>query len=102
MQKILLRHLNNQGAHVFADELVESLESIKVNRLQGMKMGNNKLYSCSNTPALSWSMTDADGGLITLRELCNRILKECDMEPLNSLESAPSIKRKLRVKLPIR
>jgi hypothetical protein len=101
MQKILLRHLNNQGVHVSAAELVEALESMKVNRLQGMKKANNNLYSCSNTQALSTSMTDADGNPITLRVLCDRILRACDMEPLNSLESAPSIKRKLKVKLPI-
>lgn len=101
MQKILLRHLNNQGVHVSAAELVEALESMKVNRLQGMKKANSNLYSCSNTQALSTSMTDAGGNPITLRELCDRILKACGMEPLNSLESAPSIKRKLKVQLPI-
>ena len=101
MQKILLRHLNKQGVHVSAAELVEALESMKVNRLQGMKKANSNLYSCSNTQALSTSMTNADGNPITLRELCDRILRACDMEPLNSLESAPSIKRKLKVKLPI-
>lgn len=52
MQKILLRHLNNQGVHVSVTELVEALESMKVN-------GNQ--YSCSNRQALSTAMTDADG-----------------------------------------
>lgn len=66
-----------------------------------MKKANSNLYSCSNTQALSTSITDADGNPISLQELCDRILKACDMEPFNSLESAPSIKRKLKVKLPI-
>ena len=72
-----------------------------MNRLQGMKKANSNLYSCSNTQALSTSMTDAGGNPLTLRELRDRILKACGMEPLNSLESAPSIKRKLKVQLPI-
>lgn len=61
MQEILLRQLNNKGVHVSAAELVEALESMKVNRLQGMKKVNGNLYSCSNRQALSTSMTDADG-----------------------------------------
>lgn len=101
MQKILLRHLNNQGVHVSVTELVEALESMKVNRLQGMKKVNGNQYSCSNRQALSTAMTDADGNQITLRELCDRVLRACDMEPLNSLESAPLIKRKLKVWLPM-
>ena len=52
-----------------------------------MKKTISNLYSCSNTQTLSrsMSMSDADGNPITLRELCDRIPRACDMEPLNSL-----------------
>lgn len=53
--------------------------------LAGMKKTISNLYSCSNTQTLSRSMSDADGNPITLRELCDRIPRACDMEPLNSL-----------------
>ncbi len=102
MQKLLHRHLHNEGIHVSPAELIEALESMKVNRLQGMRNANGHLYSCSNTQALSSSMTDTDGNPVTLREFCDRILKVCGVEPLNSLETAPSIKRKLKLKLPMK
>ena len=101
MQKILLKTLRDKGLDLSAAEVIEALESMKISRLQGLKKANNNLYSCSNIDALAASAKNEDGEGKTLKELCNEILIACGAKPLNSLETASTIRTKLNLKLPM-
>ena len=100
MQKMLLKQLDDKGLHLSASEVIKALESMKINRLKGLKKANSNLYSCSNIEANSVHVAEG-GEEVSLKELCDRILKACDAEPLNSLETASTIRKKLKIKLPI-
>ena len=101
MQKILLKTLRDKGLDLSAAEVIDALESMKISRLQGLKKANNNLYSCSNIDALAASVKNEDGESKTLKELCNEILLACGAKPLNSLETASTIRTKLKLKLPM-
>ena len=101
MQKILLKTLRDKGLDLSAAEVIDALESMKISRLQGLKKANNNLYSCSNIDALAASARNEDGESKTLKELCNEILLACGAKPLNSLETASTIRTKLKLKLPM-
>lgn len=99
MQKLLLKTLRDKSLNISAAEAVAALESMKISRLKGLKKANNNLYSCSNIDAMSAAVKNADGENMTLKKLCDEILRACDLEPLNSLETASTIRRKLKLTL---
>ena len=72
---------------------------MKISHLKGLKKANNNLYGCSNIDALSAAVKHSDGENMTLKELCDEILRACGLEPLNSLETASTIRRKLKFTL---
>ena len=99
MQKILLKMLRDKGIELSAAEVIEALESMKISRLKGLKKANHNLYSCSNIDAQASSAMNKEGEHKSLKELCDEILQACGAEPLNSLETASTIRRKLKLKL---
>lgn len=101
MQKILLKMLRDKGIELSAAEVIEALESMKISRLKGLKKANHNLYSCSNIDAQASSAMNKEGEHKSLKELCDEILQACGAEPLNSLETASTIRRKLKLKLPM-
>ena len=65
------------------------------------KKANSNLYSCNNIDAPADSAKNKDGENKTIKELCNEILLACGIKPLNSLETASTIRTKLKLKLPM-
>lgn len=84
---------------ISAAEAVAALESMKISHLKGLKKANNNLYGCSNIDVLSAAVKHADGENVTLKELCDEILRACGLEPLNSLNTTSTIRRKLKFTL---
>ena len=99
MQKLLLKILRDKGLDLSSAEVIEALESMKISHLKGLKKANNNLYCCSNVDAQSGTVKKANGENKTLKEICDEILRACGMEPLNSLETASTIRRKLKLRL---
>ena len=101
MQKILMKQLREKGLDLSAAEIIEALESMKIQHVSGLKKANSHLYTCSNLEAETASATDENGDKKTLSTLCDEILRACGMEPLNAVETTSTIRAKLRLKLPI-
>lgn len=102
MQKIMMKQLREKGLDLSAAEIVEALESMKIQHLSGLKKANCHLYACSNIDAETASATDENKEKKKLGTLCDEILRACGMEPLNAVESASTIRTKLRLKLPMK
>ena len=102
MQKIMMKQLREKGLDLSAAEIIEALESMKIQHVSGLKKANSHLYTCSNLEAEAASATDENGEKKSLSTLCDEILRACGMEPLNAVETASTIRTKLRMKLPIR
>lgn len=102
MQKILMKQLREKGLNLSAAEIVEALESMKIQHLSGLKKANSHLYACSNVEAETASATEENGEKKRLSALCDEILRACGMVPLNAVESASTIRSKLHLKLPMK
>ena len=102
MQKIFMKQLREKGLDLSAAEIIEALESMKIQHVSGLKKANSHLYTCSNLEAEATSATDENGEKKTLGTLCDDILRACGMEPLNAVETASTIRAKLRLKLPMK
>lgn len=102
MQKIFMKKLREKGLDLSAAEIIEALESMKIQHVSGLKKANSHLYTCSNLEAEATSATDENGEKKTLGTLCDDILRACGMEPLNAVETASTIRAKLRLKLPMK
>lgn len=99
MQKIFTKRLREKGLDLSGAEIIEALESMKIQHVSGLKKANSHLYTCSNLEVEAASATDENGQKKTLGALCDEILRACDMEPLNAVETASTIRTKLRLKL---
>jgi len=102
MQRLMLRQLRERGLIVSPEDLVRALDSIKVNRLLALKKATNHLYNCTNVKDYASTLTYAQGKPLELSVLADRILKACGLEPPKALETAESLKCKLKLKMPIR
>ena len=85
-----------------AAEIVEALESIKIQHVSGLKKANSHVYTCGNLEVEAATATDESGDKKALSALCDEILIACGMEPLNAVETASTIRKKLRLKLPMK
>lgn len=97
MQKIFMKKLREKELDLSAAEIIEALESMKIQHVSGLKKANSHLYTCSNLEAEATSATDENGEKKTLGTLCDDILRACGMEPLNAVETASTIRAKLRL-----
>ena len=101
LQRLLMKKLRESGLDVSGAELIRALESMKISRLKGLKKAQSFLYCCSNENAESLSVRNEKGDLLSLQELCDKILNACGIEPLKDLETAESIRRKFHSRLPM-
>lgn len=101
MQRILQRLLLNSGLQLSTEEIVRALDSVRVNRVVGMGKGKGMLFSCVGNNEVAATVKDEAGEPLSLSELFDRIFRVCDLEPLLALESEESLRRKLKIKLPL-
>lgn len=101
MQRILQRLLRNSGLQLSTEEIVRALDSVRVNRVVGMGKGKGMLFSCVGNNEVAATVKDEAGEPLSLSELFDRIFRVCDLEPLLALESEESLRRKLKIKLPL-
>lgn len=101
MQRILQRLLRNFGLQLSTEEIVRALDSVRVNRVVGMGKGKGMLFSCVGNNEVAATVKDEAGEPLSLSELFDRIFRVCDLEPLLALESEESLRRKLKIKLPL-
>lgn len=101
MQKIFMKQLREKGLDLSATEIIKALESLKIQHVSGLKKANSHLYACGNLEAEAASATDKNGEKKTLGTLCDDIFHACGMEPLNAVETASTIRAKLKLKLPM-
>ena len=87
---------------LFTTVIIEALESMKIQHVSDLKKANSHLYTCSNLEAEAASARDENGEKESLSTLCYEILRACGMEPLNAVETASTVRTKLRMKLPIK
>ena len=62
---------------------------------------NSGLFSCVGNNEVAATVKDEAGEPLSLSELFDRIFRVCDLEPLLALESEESLRRKLKIKLPL-
>lgn len=101
MQRLLQRLLLQSGLQVSTTDIVRALESVRVSRVVGMGKGKGLLFNCTNSGEVAGTLTDEHGAPLALTELCDRIMRVCGLEPLSALESEESLRRKLKIKLPL-
>lgn len=75
---------------------------MKIQHVSDLKKANSHLYTCSNLEAEAASARDENGEKESLSTLCDEILRACGMDPLNAVETASTVRTKLRMKLPIK
>ena len=102
MQKVFMKQLQERGLTLSATEIVEALESMKIQHVSGLKKANSHVYTCGNLEVEAATATDESGDKKALSALCDEILIACGMEPLNAVETASTIRKKLRLKLPMK
>lgn len=102
MQRLMLRNLRAKGLELSCEEVVRALDSIKVNRLRALRKATHHLYNCTNVQGYASSLATPSGELLPLSALADKILTLCGLEPPKALETAESLKRKLKLRMPIR
>ena len=100
MQRILQRSLQHAGVRASGREIVLALESVRVSRVVGMGKGKGLLFNCAGSDGETAAVTKG-GAPVTQAELFDLIMGVCDLEPLSGLESEASLRRKLKVRLPL-
>mgnify|MGYP000055088203 FL=1 len=75
---------------------------MKIQHVSGLKKAISHVYTCGNLEVEAATATDESGEKKALSELCDEILVACCMEPLNAVETASTIRKKLRLKLPMK
>lgn len=101
MQRLLQRRLTNHGIRVSTEEIVRALESMRVSKVVGMGKGKGLLFNCTSSGEVAATLTDPQGAPVTLNDLCDQIFTICGLEPLSGLESEESLRRKLKIKIPL-
>lgn len=100
MQRILQRSLQHAGVRASGRAIVLALESVRVSRVVGMGKGKGLLFNCAGSDGETAAVTKG-GAPVTQAELFDLIMGVCDLEPLSGLESEASLRRKLKVRLPL-
>lgn len=102
IQRLMMKELKAKGLNVSSREIVDALESINIQRKEELRYANSYLYSigCDNTYCAS--AKDAEGKPLKVKELAKRIFSAFGIEPLRSLETAESLRKKLRIKMRMR
>ena len=65
-----------------------------------MGKGKGLLFNCAGSDGETSAVTKG-GAPVTQAELFDLIMGGCDLEPLSGLESEASLRRKLKVRLPL-
>lgn len=102
MLRLLQRELGEKGIFASEAEIAKALESVKVTRLSALKKAAYHLYSCSNIPGTCATLTDSKGQPMLLRELADGIFTALGLEIPKAIETSDSLRRKLKIKMPIR
>ena len=93
--------LLNVGMKASAEEIVRALESVRVRRVVGMGKGKGLLFNCTGSAEVAATLKDRSGKPMSLTDLCDRIIRVCELEPQSALESEGSQRRRLKIKLPL-
>jgi transposase len=92
IQKIMLRKLREQGYQYSARLVTDALQAMHVSPLTRLKKANNHLYECTVDEAVRQLPDKTE---VTLETVAANILKTCGIAPLDELETAGSLVRKL-------